>query len=70
MEIKALNTKALRKVFNVKNVSPASYELAHKWTGYEFGGTSPFGIRAISLSMQKVRFLRWIACLSMGVGAG
>ena len=25
---------------------PASYELAHKWTGYEFGGTSPFGIKA------------------------
>lgn len=42
----SVDTKALRKVFNVKNVSPASYELAHKWTGYEFGGTSPFGIKA------------------------
>lgn len=42
----SIDTKALRKVFNVKNVTPASYELAHKWTGYEFGGTSPFGIKA------------------------
>ena len=41
-----IDTKTLRKEFNVKNVSPASYELAHKWTGYEFGGTSPFGIKA------------------------
>ena len=42
----SIDTKALRKLFNVKNLSPASYELAHKWTGYEFGGTSPFGIKA------------------------
>src|SRR5699024_12866396 len=38
--------KTMRKEFNVKNVSPASYELAHKCTGYEFGGTSPFCIKA------------------------
>ncbi len=42
----SIDTKALRKLFNVKNLSPASYELAHKWTGYEFGGTSPFGMKA------------------------
>ena len=41
-----IDTKTLRKEFNVKNVSPASYELAHKWTGYEFAGTSPLGIEA------------------------
>lgn len=42
----SIDTKTLRKVFGVKSVTPASYELAHKWTGYEFGGTSPFGIKA------------------------
>lgn len=41
-----IDTKILRKILNVKNVRPAPYEYAHKWTGYEFGGTSPFGIRA------------------------
>ncbi|WP_432786207.1 Cys-tRNA(Pro)/Cys-tRNA(Cys) deacylase YbaK [Oligella sp. MSHR50489EDL] len=41
-----IDTKTLRKIFGVKSVTPASYELAHKWTGYEFGGTSPFGIKA------------------------
>lgn len=42
----SIDTKGLRKTFGVKSVNPASYELAHKWTGYEFGGTSPFGIKA------------------------
>ena len=41
-----IDTKTLRKLFGVKHIVPASYELAHKWTGYEFGGTSPFGIKA------------------------
>lgn len=41
-----IDTKVLRKIFGVKNVRPAPYEFAHKWTGYEFGGTSPFGIKA------------------------
>lgn len=41
-----IDTKILRKVLGVKNVRPAPYEFAHKWTGYEFGGTSPFGIKA------------------------
>ncbi|NLJ51234.1 MAG: hypothetical protein GX342_03675 [Alcaligenaceae bacterium] len=42
----SIDTKALRKVIDAKTVSPAAYELAHKWTGYEFGGTSPFGIKS------------------------
>lgn len=42
----SIDTKTLRKLFGVKSVNPASYELAHKWTNYEFGGTSPFGIKA------------------------
>lgn len=41
-----IDTKILRKELGVKNVRPAPYEFAHKWTGYEFGGTSPFGIKA------------------------
>ncbi len=41
-----IDTKILRKAFGVKSIRPAPYEQAHKWTGYEFGGTSPFGIKA------------------------
>lgn len=41
-----IDTKILRKVLGVKSIRPAPYEFAHKWTGYEFGGTSPFGIKA------------------------
>lgn len=42
----SIDTKEMRKILGVKNIRQAPYELAHKWTGYEFGGTSPFGIKA------------------------
>ena len=41
-----IDTKLLRKILGVKSVRAAPYDYAHKWTGYEFGGTSPFGIKA------------------------
>lgn len=41
-----IDTKVLRKALGVKSIRPAPYDFAHKWTGYEFGGTSPFGIKA------------------------
>lgn len=43
---RSIDTKGLRKILGVKKLRPAPYEYAHKWTGYEFGGTSPFGMRA------------------------
>lgn len=41
-----IDTKKLRKILGVKSIRSAPYEYAHKWTGYQFGGTSPFGIKA------------------------
>lgn len=41
-----VDTKTLANVAGVKKTEPAEYKDAHRWTGYEFGGTSPFGIRA------------------------
>jgi Cys-tRNA(Pro) deacylase len=40
-----VSTKNLARHIGVKTVEPASAERAAKWTGYQFGGTSPFGTR-------------------------
>lgn len=42
-----VSTKNLARQIGVKSVEPASAERATKWTGYMFGGTSPFGTRTI-----------------------
>ena len=41
-----VSTKNLARHIGVKSVEPATAERATKWTGYMFGGTSPFGTRA------------------------
>jgi Cys-tRNA(Pro) deacylase len=40
-----VSTKNLARYLGVKSVEPAAPELASKFTGYQFGGTSPFGTR-------------------------
>lgn len=40
-----VSTKSLARSLNVKSVEPASHEKATKWTGYLFGGMSPFGTK-------------------------
>lgn len=40
-----VSVKNLARQIGVKSVEPASAEKATKWTGYIFGGTSPFGTR-------------------------
>ena len=40
-----VSTKSLARRLGVKSVDTASDREARRWTGYEFGGTSPFGIR-------------------------
>jgi Cys-tRNA(Pro) deacylase len=40
-----VSTKQLARVLNVKRVEPCEAATAQKHTGYQFGGTSPFGIR-------------------------
>ena len=42
-----VSTKELARVIKVKQVSPCSPETALKHTGYQLGGTSPFGTRRI-----------------------
>lgn len=40
-----VSTKKLARELGVKSTEPASQRDARRWTGYEFGGTSPFGTR-------------------------
>lgn len=40
-----VSTKTVARLLGVKSVKPAGADRARKWTGYEFGGTSPFGTR-------------------------
>ena len=41
-----VSTKNLARHIGVKGVEPADPKRASNWTGYQFGGTSPFGTRA------------------------
>jgi len=40
-----VSTKGLARVLGVKSVSPCSPDVAHRHSGYQVGGTSPFGTR-------------------------
>jgi Cys-tRNA(Pro) deacylase len=40
-----VSEKNLARRLGVKSAAPASSDKAGRWTGYVFGGTSPFGLR-------------------------
>lgn len=40
-----VSTKKLARIHGVKTTRPAGQDDAKRWTGYQFGGTSPFGLR-------------------------
>jgi Cys-tRNA(Pro) deacylase len=42
-----VSTKELARVIGAKNVSACEPEVAHRHTGYQVGGTSPFGTRKV-----------------------
>jgi Cys-tRNA(Pro) deacylase len=42
---KQVSTKTLARILKAKNVEPADPKAAEKYTGYQVGGISPFGIR-------------------------
>ncbi len=42
---KQVSAKNLARQIGVKSVAPCKPEVAEKWTGYQVGGTSPFGTR-------------------------
>lgn len=54
---RAVSTKNLARVLGVKRVEPASAANASKYTGYQFGGTSPFGTRTrLPVYVEKTIF--------------
>lgn len=42
-----VSTRELARQIGARSVTPAPAELAQKATGYQFGGTSPFGTRLV-----------------------
>lgn len=40
-----VSTKNLARQIGVKSIQPCKPDIAEKWTGYQVGGTSPFGTR-------------------------
>lgn len=42
---KAVSTRALARALGVKSVEPCEPKVANRHTGYQVGGTSPFGTR-------------------------
>ena len=51
---KEVSTKAMARTLGVKSITPCKPEVAHKHTGYQVGGTSPFGTKKqISVYMEK-----------------
>jgi Cys-tRNA(Pro) deacylase len=51
---KQVSTKELARVLGVKSVAPCKPEVADRHSGYQVGGTSPFGTRkAMPVYMEK-----------------
>lgn len=42
---KEVSTKALARALGVKSIAPCKPDIARKHTGYQVGGTSPFGLK-------------------------
>ncbi len=52
-----VSAKSLARHIGVKSVEPASAERASKFTGYIFGGTSPFGVKTnMTVYVEKTIF--------------
>ena len=52
-----VSTKELARILNVKNIYQCTEETAKKATGYQFGGTSPFGTKKeLPIYVEKTIF--------------
>lgn len=52
-----VSAKNLARHIGVKSVEPADAARASKWTGYQFGGTSPFGTKlSMPVYVEKTIF--------------
>jgi Cys-tRNA(Pro) deacylase len=49
-----VSTKQLARIVGVKSIAPCAPEVADRHSGYQVGGTSPFGLRrAMPIYMQR-----------------
>lgn len=55
---KEVSTKKLSEILKAKKVAPCDEKTATNWTGYQFGGTSPFGTKKeMNIYAEKSIFL-------------
>lgn len=52
-----VSTKELARVLKAKRITPCTPQIAHKHTGYQVGGTSPFGtLKPLPVYVEKTIF--------------
>ena len=59
---KQVSTRQLARQLNVKSITPCAPKIATKYSGYQVGGTSPFGMRQTMPVYMQVSILElpWI----------
>lgn len=62
-----VSAKNLARQLGVKSVAPCKPETAEKWTGYQVGGTSPFGTRT-KLPVYVERSILALPCIWINGG--
>lgn len=62
-----VSTRRLARVLGARSVEPADARSARRWTGYEFGGTSPFGMRT-DLAVYAERGIERLATIYVNGG--
>jgi Cys-tRNA(Pro) deacylase len=63
-----VSTKKLARQIGVKGTQPATPEEGRRWTGYEFGGTSPLGMRT-GLPVVAQHTLSWLDITYVNAGS-
>ena len=62
-----VSTKSLARHLGVKRIEPCTPQVAQRHTGYQVGGTSPFGIRtAMPIYMQRTIAALDTVCINGG----
>jgi Cys-tRNA(Pro) deacylase len=64
-----VSTKNLARQIGCKSVEPCAPEVAQRHSGYQVGGTSPFGTARPCRCMSSRASWRWSASISMAAGA-
>ncbi len=62
-----ISAKQLARILNCKSIVPCALDSAARHTGYQFGGTSPFGTRTIRLATTTAHVRRRVCDGAAGI---